>query len=89
MIEYDSDKRNKTLIERGLDFENASIVFAGKVFEQDSPQEHGELRIITVGKLFEDIVVVVWTKRCENKRIISMRKARDNEKQLYNRFMGG
>jgi uncharacterized protein len=82
-IEYNSDKRDKTLLERELDFKHAPLLFAGAVYESISPQAHGEERIITIGTLNDEIIVVVWTYRGKIRRIISMRKARDNEKLLY------
>ena len=51
-IEFDSTKRDKTLMERGLDFCHAHEVFAGRHFTaEDTRASYGELRYITVGKL--------------------------------------
>ena len=49
-ISYDSTKRQKTLDERGLDFEDAPAVFAGLTFEvEDTRQDYGEMRMICFG----------------------------------------
>ncbi|MBR4736351.1 MAG: BrnT family toxin [Rhodocyclaceae bacterium] len=49
-IEYDPAKRAKTLRERGLDFEDAREVFAGKQFTfEDTRRDYGEHRFITAG----------------------------------------
>lgn len=88
-IEFDPDKRDKTLSERGLDFARACEVFAGPTFDApDGRFEYGEPRMITVGVLDERMVVVVWTPRGEVRRIISMRKANEREQAAYARRMG-
>ena len=51
-IEFDFDKRDKTLKERGLDFSRAVEVFAGVHFTgQDTRSEYAEDRFITVGTM--------------------------------------
>ena len=83
-LEFDQDKRDKTLQERELDFARAAEVFAGMHFTgQDTRVEYTEDRFITVGWLDARLIVLVWTPRGEVRRIISMRKANDREKALY------
>ena len=83
-IEFDTDKRDKTLAERGLDFARAGEVFAGRHFTaEDLREDYSELRCITVGKLDGRMVVMVWTSRGEARRIISMRKANEREQARY------
>jgi uncharacterized DUF497 family protein len=83
-IEFDSDKRDKTLKERGLDFSRAVEVFAGVHFTgQDTRSEYAEDRFITVGTMNARLVVLVLTPRGEIRRIISMRKANEREKAIY------
>jgi uncharacterized DUF497 family protein len=49
-ISYDPRKREKTLAERGLDFEEASEVFNGDVYEEvDDRRDYGEVRWLAVG----------------------------------------
>ena len=68
-ITYDSVKRERTLLERGLDFESAEEVFAGMTIDrEDTRRDYGEARIITVGCLRERVVVVVWTARGDGRR---------------------
>ena len=79
-IGYDAAKRDKTLVERGLDFARAGEVFADLHFTgQDLRQDYAEDRFITAGLLDARLVVLVWTPRGEVRRIISMRKANDCE----------
>lgn len=87
-IEFDASKRDITLDQRGLDFARAAEVFEGRHFTgQDTRQEYAEDRFITVGHLDTRLVVLVWTPRGEARRIISMRKANDREKALYDRYL--
>jgi uncharacterized DUF497 family protein len=83
-LEFDQDKRDKTLLERGLDFAQAAEVFEGVYFTgRDERFEYEEERFITIGKLDASLVVLVWTPRGKVRRIISMRKANDREKAFY------
>ncbi len=87
-IEYDVNKRNKTLENRGLDFDEAPRVFAGRTLSKvDDRQDYGEERIITAGKLDDRYVVLVWTWRDEKRRIISMRYANDRERREISRYL--
>jgi uncharacterized protein len=83
-LEFDQDKRDKTLLERGLDFARAAEVFEGVYFTgRDERFEYEEERFITIGKLDASLVVLVWTPRGKVRRIISLRKANDREKAFY------
>lgn len=88
-ISFDPAKRERTLKERGLDFLDAALVFAGPTYRWiDSRRDYGEVRQVAVGLLRERMVVLVWTQRGETRHIISMRKANDREKASYERRMG-
>jgi uncharacterized DUF497 family protein len=79
-VTYDPAKRDKTLRERGLDFEDAVIVFSGVTVEvEDVRKEYGEPRIICFGLLAGRMVVVGYTPRGEERHVFSMRKANDRE----------
>ena len=83
-IEFDSEKRSKTLKERGLDSARAKEVFDGHHFTaEDTREDYSEVRYITVGKLDGRMVVMTWTPRDQSRRIISMRKANDREQTRY------
>jgi uncharacterized DUF497 family protein len=88
ILEFDPAKRDKTLLERGLDFARAIEIFDGIHFTgQDKRMDYEEDRFITVGWLDNNMVVMVWTPRGEVRRIISMRKANDREKALYANYL--
>ena len=83
-ISYDPGKRQKTLDERGLDFEDASVVFAGLTFEvEDTRRDYGEKRIICFGHLAGRLVVIGYTPRGAIRHIFSMRKANEREQTRY------
>jgi uncharacterized DUF497 family protein len=80
-ISYDPAKRQKTLDERGLDFEDALVVFEGITFEvEDDRKDYGEIRMICFGFLYDRLVVVGYTPRGSVRHIFSMRKANEREK---------
>ena len=83
-ITYDPKKRAETLAHRGLDFDDAAKVFAGRHFEmEDDREDYGETRRITVGTFNRTMVVVVWTARDGARRVISMRKCNAKERKRY------
>ena len=83
-IEFDAGKRAATLKLRGLDMARAGEVFAGATLTvEDDRRDYGEDRFITIGFLDGAMVVLVWTRRNDGYRIISMRKANERERALY------
>ena len=88
-IEFDPSKRDKTLTERGVDMARADEVLTGKTITvPDARKDYGEDRWISIGYLDGRMVVVAWTKRRDNYRIISMRKANDREQNQYGTQLG-
>ncbi len=70
-IAYGPAKRDRTLRGRGLDFERATEVFAGRTIDiPDLRQEYGEVRINSVGHLYGRMVVVCWTPRGDARHVI-------------------
>ena len=79
-ITFDSAKRDKSLAERGLDFADAALVFAGVTLEmEDTRKNYGEPRIICYGRLLGRMVVVGYTPRGADRHVFSMRKANERE----------
>lgn len=79
-LTYDATKRQRTLDERGLDFDDANVVFAGRTVEVDDDREdYGERRVICYGWLAGRLVVVGYTPRGAARHIFSMRKANARE----------
>lgn len=79
-ISYDPAKRARTLLDRGLDFDDALLVFGGITVEvEDARKDYGERRVICYGVLKGRIVVVGYTPRGSVRHVFSMRKANDRE----------
>jgi uncharacterized protein len=86
---WDEAKRQITLAERGLDFADAELVFAGHVATlSDERHDYREPRFITAGWLRGRFVIVVWTPRDQGRRIISMRYGHADEEEYYREQMG-
>lgn len=80
-ITFDPAKRARTLADRGLDFEDAALVFEGTTVEvEDARRNYGEPRIICYGLLSGRLVVIGYTPRGKARHVFSMRKANDREK---------
>ena len=79
-ITYDPAKREQTLADRGLDFEDSTLVFSGVTVEvEDTRKNYGERRIICYGTLAGRVVVVGYTPRGTVRHVFSMRKANSRE----------
>lgn len=79
-VTFDPAKRTKTLVERGLDFEDAAFLFEGTTVEVlDTRRNYGEPRIICYGLLSGRLVVVGYTPRGTTRHVFSMRKANHRE----------
>jgi uncharacterized DUF497 family protein len=82
LFEWDESKRQTNLAKHHIDFQDAKRVFDGPVFER-MESRHGEERIFAIG-LMEDIeIVVVYVRRGKRRRIISARRAHQDERQDY------
>jgi len=88
-ITYDPAKRKATLMSRGLDFEDATLVFEGLTAEiEDTRQDYGERRIICFGILHGRLVVIGYTPRGLVRHIFSMRKANEREQARFAPYFG-
>lgn len=88
-VSYDPAKREWTLTHRGLDFEDATLVFDGLTAEvEDQRREYGETRIICFGVLEGRLVVIGYTLRGAVRHIFSMRKANDREQARFAPYFG-
>ncbi len=88
-ITYSSAKREKTLADRGLDFEDAAQVFNGATLTLlDDRQDYGEPQFQTYGLLDRRLVMVVWTPRGADRHVISMRKCNAREKTRFQARLG-
>lgn len=88
-IAFDTVKRDITLAERGLDFADATSVFAGVTITiRDERFEYGEERFQTYGLLNDRMVMVVWTARGDARHVMSMRKCNEREQAKFGEQLG-
>jgi len=86
---WDEAKRQSNLQKHGLDFADAEKVFAGPmVLFEDSRENYDEQRMIGIGLLDILVVLIVHVESVEEIRIISMRKADNDETDLYYKNAG-
>lgn len=77
---FEQTKRDQALSERGLDFDDAALIFAGITLEvEDTRKDYGETRVICYGMLEGRMVVVGYTPRGADRHVFSMRKANERE----------
>ncbi|MFM7120206.1 MAG: BrnT family toxin [Gammaproteobacteria bacterium] len=84
-LEWDDDKSNRCLENRGFDFAYAALVFLDpdRVVFEDNRFEYGEDRYIMVGRVEGRLFVIAYTPRGDSIRIISARKANAREIKRY------
>jgi uncharacterized DUF497 family protein len=72
-----------------LRFEDAEKVFSDPCLTfADDRFDYGEERLITMGLLAGRLLVIAHTPRDEGTRIISMRKAKQSEIEIYQERLG-
>lgn len=86
MFEWDDNKNLTNKEKHGIDFNDAKKVFEDekRKTSPDLRKNYGEDRWITIGKIVDTIIVVVYTIRNTAYRIISARYAKQKERALYN-----
>src|SRR5512139_3786114 len=80
---WDEHKRQSNLRDHGLDFVDAPAVFEGLTFTyEDDRFAYREPRFVTLGLLKGVPVSIVHTETSDEIRVISFRRATDNETQI-------
>jgi uncharacterized DUF497 family protein len=87
-FEWSEAKRIAVLEARGLDFIDAEILFDGRPLHTVASPRGAEERWLSVGELNGRLVAIVWTQRSDTIRIITIRRARNEEKQRYGALYG-
>jgi uncharacterized DUF497 family protein len=84
MFVWDEAKRRLNLRKHGIDFADAEKIFRGVTFTaEDTREDYGEQRFLTLGLLEDQVVSVAHTEQGEEIRIISIRKATKHEARFY------
>lgn len=86
-VEWDENKRQWTLAERGLDFADAGeFDFDTAKTVSDVRHDYCEERSVSTGYLRGRLCVMCWTRRGDRLRVISLRKANEREQKDYADF---
>ena len=84
-LTYDENKRLEVLNSRGLDFQDAMEVFDNFHLTRRDDRNYDEHRFQTVGEMHGQVVLIVWTMRKDDRRIITMWKLNREERERYYR----
>jgi hypothetical protein len=89
IFEWDEQKRLENLEKHGLDFADAYELFCMPLLTAlDLRQSYGEDRIVGIGFLGGQIAVIVFVERKPQViRVISLRKAKQNERQRLESYL--
>jgi len=83
IFEWDEHRRQSNLTKHGLDFITAATIFDGRPILTVHSTNPEEERFLTVGSVDSRFITVVWTWRGAVIRLISARRARDQEVRQY------
>jgi uncharacterized DUF497 family protein len=92
---WDSRKSEANLVERGFDFEFATLIFEHLTLERlDGRRDYGESRILAVGVAQGIHLTVAYTDRDVpdqdiERRIISARRSNRRERKAYSEAIAG
>lgn len=88
MFEWDEDKRAFNLAKHGVDFDIVWDMDWARSFDTpDGRREYGEVRILALVPLGDRIYTCVYTRRGNNRRIISLRKSNEREEIKYEKAL--
>ena len=82
-FEWDEGKRQSNLLKHGLDF-NAVVELFDRPLLVSTSSHRTERRFVATGLIETQFVTVIYTKRDDRYRIISLRKVRNVERRAYN-----
>lgn len=83
-FEWDENKRQEILIERGIDILDAALIFENPILAlTDDRLDYGEVRLKAIGLADGNYYVLIYTIREEIVRLITCWKANKNDKRRY------
>ena len=82
-IEYDSGKSAENKRKHGIDFEEAQALWSDPELLEIPARVSDELRWVVIGMMNQKHWSAVITRRGEHVRIISVRRSRDEEVEIY------
>ena len=83
-IEFDPDKEARNVRLRGISLSRAETLLQGFVLDRvDDRRDYGETRIVAIGEIAGVEFTCVYTLRRETYRVISLRRAKRRERNVY------
>lgn len=86
MFEFDKNKSRSNKVKHGIDFTMAMKLWNDPNRLEIPAQWVNESRYLLIAVLEEEYWSAVFTKRKNKIRIISVRKSRRDEKEIYNSY---
>lgn len=86
MFEWHEEKRDASLRKHGLDFADAVEIFAGPHLILEARSDI-EIRKRAIGIVHDNTIAIIYTMRGEVCRIITVRKARRDEREAYDAYV--
>lgn len=83
VFEWHEAKRLGNIARHGLDFMDADLLFGGPLIVGDAKTVGEEPRRMATGLIGDVYVTVVYTMRDNRTRIISLRRARNGERERH------
>lgn len=85
-FEFDAEKSEANKIKHGIDFVEGQELWKDEDGSELSAKNVGEARYMRIGKAFSKLWSAIFTIRSSSIRIISIRRARESERDIYEKF---
>jgi uncharacterized DUF497 family protein len=85
-FEFDEQKSSTNKLKHGIDFIEAQRIWDDPERVEIPARTSEESRIMIIGTIGQSIWTGIYTIRNNNIRLISVRKARKDEKEIYESF---
>lgn len=83
-FEWNEEKRQDTIKDRGVDFLYAALIFEGETLtREDDREDYGETRFMSLGLVDGVPYIVIHTKRGDNTRLITAWKGGRGDYEKY------
>lgn len=82
-FEYDPDKSAANLVKHGIDFEEAQVLWLDQNLLEIEAKTTEEKRFVVIGQINEKYWTGIIHYRRDQVRIISVRRSRKKEVELY------
>ena len=87
-FEWDPAKSELNKKKHGISFDEALEIWNGvdMTVKEIAKSQDGESRSATIGFVGDKLYTAIWTERGQKKRLISVRRSREGEKEIFYQF---